>query len=56
MTDMVVHFMKLYEKWNVKGLCRIWVGPIPAFLLGGAEAAEVYIIIIRSIFGFDLVT
>lgn len=38
---MVTHFVNLYEKWSRNSVLRIWIGPLPFFVLGGAESAEV---------------
>ncbi|XP_046463628.1 cytochrome P450 4C1-like isoform X3 [Daphnia pulex] len=35
------HAVQLYKKYSKKSVVRIWVGPQPWFLLGGAESAEV---------------
>ncbi|XP_046655329.1 cytochrome P450 4c3-like [Daphnia pulicaria] len=36
------HFINLYYKWaNEKSLMRLWIGPIPWFVLGSAQSTEV---------------
>lgn len=35
------HAVQLYKKNSKKSVVRIWVGPQPWFLVGGAESAEV---------------
>lgn len=38
---MLPHLLDLYKKWSNRSVMRLWMGPIPIFVLGSAESVEV---------------
>ncbi|KAK4029580.1 hypothetical protein OUZ56_022559 [Daphnia magna] len=39
--QLLPHCTNLYYKWNKNSMLRVWIGPLPWFILGAAESAEV---------------
>lgn len=41
LAELLPHCTNLYYKWNKNSMLRVWIGPVPWFILGAAESAEV---------------